>query len=161
MLSDDRALARRTNGTSPSLYGLSLGNANAGSNWLAWMSRMGMNYGRLFVATNVNLRSTLGANFGAPRTLLQPSLHAFGLQLLCLHMPTFRSPFLEAPVVGLRQLQTPGQSGHVDYLQGLAQGFGPKLPVKQFRLSMAARPVMAANVSPALQCGSCVHDSSV
>ena len=68
-----RALCRRTNGTSPSLYGLSLGNANAGSNWLAWMSRMGMNYGRLFVATNVDLRGTLGANFGAPHRLTTAS----------------------------------------------------------------------------------------
>ena len=57
--------AVRTNGTSASLYGLSLGNANANSNWLAFMARMGINYGRLFVATNVDLRKTLGSNFGA------------------------------------------------------------------------------------------------
>ena len=81
MLSAGRALPRRTNGTSPSLYGLALGNANAGSNWLAWMSRMGMNYGRLFVATNVNLRTTLGANFGASCIPLRFRIHAVGPQL--------------------------------------------------------------------------------
>ena len=60
----------RTNGTSAAMYGLSLGNANAGSNWLAFMARMGINYGRLFVATNVDLRKTLGGNFGARGCLL-------------------------------------------------------------------------------------------
>ena len=55
----------RTNGTTAGLYGLSLGNANAGSNWLTFMSRMGINYGRLFVNTNTDLRSSLGSNFGA------------------------------------------------------------------------------------------------
>ena len=54
----------RTNGTTAGLYGLSLGNANAGSNWLAFMARMGINYGRLFVNTNTDLRASLGSNFG-------------------------------------------------------------------------------------------------
>ena len=56
----------RANGSTPALYGLSLGAAGVGSNWLQFMDRMGMNYGRLFVATRNDLRSSLGGNFGAP-----------------------------------------------------------------------------------------------
>ncbi len=65
MFTDCCVLVPRTNGTTASQYGLSLGNANAGSNWLAFMARMGINYGRLFVNTNTDLRSSLGSNFGA------------------------------------------------------------------------------------------------
>jgi hypothetical protein len=55
---------RRSAGYSPERYGLNLGHAGIGSNWLQFMDRMGMNYARLFVEMADNLRTLRGSKFG-------------------------------------------------------------------------------------------------
>lgn len=55
---------RRSAGFSPERYGLNMGHAGIGSNWLQFMDRMGMNYARIFVSIVDNLRSARGSTFG-------------------------------------------------------------------------------------------------